>query len=235
MRKIFLGAALAASVVCSAQQKKQETIEGNGKMVTRDVAVTSFDELKASGVYELKLVQGSKEAVKIEADENLQELFEVRNEGNKLVVSMTKDKNLNMKKGSKLKVYVTFRKLKALDLSTVGNVDTENELSFDNLQLNTRSVGNVNLKFTANQVDINNKSVGEINLSGKAQQATVKNAGVGSLNAGSFVVQTMSIENSGVGEAEVNCEKELKVKDSFLGKVKNKGNAAVRKMNKVKV
>jgi hypothetical protein len=96
-------------------------------------------------------------------------------------------------------------------------------------------VGNVNLKFTANQVDINNKSVGEINLSGKAQQATVKNAGVGSLNAGSFVVQTMSIENSGVGEAEVNCEKELKVKDSFLGKVKNKGNAAVRKMNKVKV
>jgi hypothetical protein len=43
----------------------------------------------------------------------------------------------------------------------------------------------------------------------------------------------MDIDNNGVGSATVNAEKELKVKDSFLGKVRNKGNATVRKMNKV--
>jgi hypothetical protein len=63
----------------------------------------------------------------------------------------------------------------------------------------------------------------------------MKNAGVGSLEAGNFVVQTMNIENTGIGSAEVNAEKDLKVKDSFLGKVKNKGNAPMRKMNKVRV
>ncbi len=51
--------------------------------------------------------------------------------------------------------------------------------------------------------------------------------------AASFVVQKMDIENTGVGSAEVNAEKELKVKDSFLGKVINKGNAPVKRMNKV--
>jgi hypothetical protein len=45
----------------------------------------------------------------------------------------------------------------------------------------------------------------------------------------------MNIENTGVGNAEVNAEKDLKVKDSFLGKVKNKGGATVRKMNRVRV
>jgi hypothetical protein len=36
-----------------------------------------------------------------------------------------------------------------------------------------------------------------------------------------------------VGHAEVNAEKELKVKDSFLGKVTNRGSAPVKKSNKV--
>jgi hypothetical protein len=232
---MLVGVALAAALIGQAQNKKQETIEGNGNLVSRDVSVNAFNELKASGVYELKLVQGNKEAVKIEADENLQELFEVRNEGSKLVISMKKDNNLNIKKSSRMRVYVTFKNLKALDLSTVGNVQTENELSFDQLQLKNKSVGNVDLKFTANQVDIVNTSVGEVKLTGKAQQATVKNSGVGSLDAGDFVVQTMSIENSGVGEAEVNCQKELKVKDNFMSKVKNKGTGTVRKLNRVRV
>ena len=76
-----------------AQQKKEanhETIEGNGKIVTKDIPVQAFDELKANGVYELQLSQGNKESVKIEADENLQELFDVHNEGSKLIIDMKK-------------------------------------------------------------------------------------------------------------------------------------------------
>ena len=75
-------------------------LEGNGKLVTREVEVTSFNTLKAQGVYELHLVQGSKEGVKIEADENLQDLFTVKNDGTKLVVEMKTPKNtsLNIKK-----------------------------------------------------------------------------------------------------------------------------------------
>ncbi|MBA2761902.1 MAG: hypothetical protein H0U39_08085, partial [Segetibacter sp.] len=53
------------------------------------------------------------------------------------------------------------------------------------------------------------------------------------LEAGDFVVQTMNINNSGVGNAYVNAEKELKVKDSFLGKVKNKGAAPIKKKRQV--
>lgn len=216
-------------------QDKQETIEGNGKSVTRNVAVSSFDELKASGVYELKLSQGDKESVKIEADENLQEYFNVHNEGNKLVIDMEKLKNKNLKHTGKMKVYVTFKKLKELDLSMVGNVVSEEALSFDDLNLNNRGVGDVNLDLSATKVNIENTGVGNVKLSGKATDAVVKNTGVGSLQAGNFVVQTMNIENTGVGHAEVNAEKDLKVKDSFLGKVSNKGSGNVHRMNKVKV
>lgn len=214
---------------------KRETIEGNGKKVTHDVTVSSFNSLEASGVYELKLSQGDKESVKIEADENLQQYFNVHNEGNKLVIDMDKLKNKNLKNAHKMKVYVTFKNLKELDLKTVGNVSSDEQLSFDDLDLNTKSVGNVDLKLSAKKLDLENKSVGNMKLSGQADEAVVKNTGVGSFDAGNFVVQTMNIENSGVGSAEVNAEKDLKVKDNFLGKVKNKGAANVRRMNKVRV
>ena len=224
-----------AGMVYAQNDKNHETIEGNGKKVTRDVAVSSFDALQASGVYELKLSQGSKESVKIEADENLQEYFNVHNEGNKLVIDMDKMKNKNLKNSGKMKVYVTFKNLKALDLKMVGSVSSQDQLSFDDLDMNTKNVGDVDLKLTAKKLDLDIKSVGDVKLSGKANEAVVKNKGVGSFKAGNFVVQTMDIENQGVGSAEVNAEKDLKVKDTFLGKVTNKGGATVRHMNKVRV
>jgi hypothetical protein len=235
--KRFLLTSLAGLFLASLSQAqdKQETIEGNGKHVTKDVAVSSFDALQASGIYELKLSQGNKESVKIEADENLQDYFTVHNEGNKLIIDMDKLKNKNLKHTGKLIVFVTFKKLKTLDLSMVGNVVSEESLSFDNLDLNNHSVGDVDLNLSASKVDIDNTGVGNVKLKGKATEAKVKNSGVGSLQAGSFVVQNMNIENTGVGNAEVNAEKDLKVKDSYMGTVKNRGGANIRKMNKVRI
>ena len=232
---MFLAAAigLLAGTTVVAQNKKAETIEGNGKLVTREVPVQSFNALKASGVYELKLTQGNKEGVKIEADENLQELFTVANNSGQLVIDMKKMENKNLKSKNKMRVYVTFKNLKTLDIRMVGNVSAENQLAFEDVEIKNSSVGNVDLDLTAQKINLENKSVGNVKLNGKAQDAVFVNNGVGNINAGSFVVQTMDIENSGVGNAEVNAEKGLKVKDSFMGKVKNKGAATARKMNKV--
>jgi hypothetical protein len=237
MKKIMFASLLSLFVTAfaTAQDNDHETIEGNGKRVTKEIPVTSFDALQSKGVYELRLTQGSNESVKIEADENLQQYFDVRNEGNKLVIGMKDTRKQNWRVKNKMIVYVTFKNLKSLDLSMVGNVRAENQLKFTDLSLKNSSVGNADLKLTADKIDVNNSGVGNLVLEGRAQNAIVKNNGVGKLQAGEFVVQSMDIENTGVGSAEVNAEKDLKVKDSFLGKVRNKGNAPVRKNNKVRV
>ena len=218
-----------------AQKSASETIEGNGNLVTREVPVASFESLKASGVYELKLLQGDKESVKVEADENLQSYFNVNNEGNQLIIDMKGLKNKNLKNKNKMRVYVTFKKLKELNISTVGSVNAEKELSLGDLEIKNASVGKVDLRLSAHTVKLDNSSVGSVVLAGKAQNASFKNSGVGNLDAGSFVVQTLTIENSGVGGATVNAEKELKVKDNMLGRVKNRGAAPARKNNRVEI
>jgi hypothetical protein len=200
-------------------------------MITRTVTVPSFDQVDVKGVFSVKLAQGNKEEVRIEADDNLQDYFEVKNEGSKLTISMKKDINYNSKKG--MKIYISFKKIKSMGLKTVGDVSSEGSLNFDNLDIDNKSVGSVDLKLTAQSINLDNKSVGDVVLNGKANSAVIKNKSVGSLNAADFVVQTMDIDNNGIGSAEVNAEKEIKVKDSFLGKVTNKGAATIKRIKKV--
>lgn len=246
MKKIFLFLSISlfiSSLSLQAQNDKEKDkekewkdkprIEGSGNVITKDVTIQPFSELTATGVFSVLLKQGNKEEVKIEADDNLQDLFEVKNDGSKLVISMKKDVNFKSKKG--LKVYVTFRKLKDMELNMVGSLSSDDNLSFEDLNITNKSVGSLDLKMTAQSLNVDNKSVGHVKLDGKADNATIKNNGVGSIKAGSFVVQKMDIENTGVGNAEVNAEKELKVKDSFLGKVTNKGNATVKRINRVTI
>ena len=233
MRKVIIIACsilLLATTVFS-QKDKETKIEGSGNVITKDVTIQPFDQLEANGVFNVVLTQGNKESLKIEAEDNLQALFEIKNEGSKLMVDMKKDSHFNSKK--KMTVYITFKNLKSIDLKMVGNVSSEGNLNFSDLSLANKSVGSVDLALNAQKLDINNKSVGNLRLSGKAENAIIRSNSVGAIKASDLLVQTMDIDNDGVGSAEVNAVKELKVKDSFLGKVKNAGSATAKRINKV--
>ena len=235
MRKVIAiacGTFLLATTVFSQKDKDKETkIEGSGNVVTKDVAIQPFDQLEANGVFNVVLTQGNKESLKIEAEDNLQPLFEIKNEGSRLIVDMKKDSHFNSKK--KMTIYITFKNLKSMDLKMVGNVSSEGNLNFGDLSLANKSVGSVDLALNAQKLDINNKSVGNLRLSGKAENAIIRSNSVGAIKASDLLVQTMDIDNDGVGSAEVNAVKELKVKDSFLGKVRNAGSATAKRINKV--
>jgi hypothetical protein len=234
MRKIILQALLASlftTSVFAQENKDKPKIEGSGNTITKEIPVRSFDELTANGVFNLQLSQGDKEQVKIEAEDNLMDLFIVENEGSKLKIQMKKDTHFSSKK--QMKVFVTFKTLKGMNLNMVGGTSSDDKLKFSELKLKNQSVGSVDLTMSLQTLHLENESVGNIKLAGSADNAVIRNNSVGSVQAGDFIVQKMDIDNNGVGSATVNAEKELKVKDSFLGKLKNKGNATVRKMNKV--
>lgn len=242
MKKIFIGLQLllACSFFANAQEKTK--IEPSGNIITKDVAVQSFDAIVAKGLYELILTQGDKESVKIEADDNLMPLFSVKNNGTTLEIDMPdlKNKNIdfnddNKHKSFKLKVYVTFKQLKGLDVAVIGNVHSETAFKAAAFKLDSKNVGNVDIKLNADKLTVDNKGVGNIKLSGSAGNADVNNKGVGEFDGEDLLVQTMNINNTGVGHANVNVVKDLTVKDSFLGKVNNKGNAKTHKMEGVEM
>lgn len=238
MKKIlFLAVAAMAGVTTL---NAQETIKPSGNIITRDVSVKPFAAIKANGLYELILTQGSTEAVKVETDDNLQKYIEVSNDGSTLVIDEPAFRNHSINltaadgernKKQHFKVYVTFKSVKSMDIQTVGNVVADAPLTFDALDINDKSVGNIKMSLTAQKLTVTNKGVGTVTLSGNVTDAVITNTGVGSFQGNGLVVQTMHITNTGVGHADVNVVKDLSVKDSFLGKVRNSGAAKTRKMD----
>lgn len=235
MRKMFgffaaMAITLAGTVI--AQDKRIE-VSGSGNVVTRDIPVKSFSKLTVGGAFNLVLAQGDKEDVRVEAEDNLQDLILVNESENGLTVSMKK--NVNIRKSKKMTVYVTFKQLEAIELKTVGKVITAGTLNFDELKMRNQSVGNVDMHLTARTLTLDNQSVGNLEISGKADNAVISNKSVGNLDASGFVVQSMDVENTGIGNVQVNAAKILKLNSSGIGKVKNKGGGNVTKVKKVEI
>lgn len=242
MKKAIVYSLCGLFCVALASAQEKTTIEPSGHIITKEVSVKPFDAIRAAGLYELILSQGNTESVKIEADDNVQNMFTVRNEGSTLVIDMPelKNKNVNFNhknehQSLKWKVYVSCKNLKNLDVAVIGNVRSETAIKSSAFEINSKNVGNIDLKLTADKLTIDNKGVGKITLNGSATNAVINNAGVGELEGEGLVVQTMNIDNSGVGKANVNVQKDLIIKQSFLGKVTNRGNATKHEMEGVEM
>lgn len=242
MKKIFATALLCFCCFILVVAQEKTTIVPSGNIITKEVSVKPFDAIRAEGLYELIITQGNTESVKIEADDNLQNMFEVKDEGNTLVIDMPdmKDKHIDFKdkdehKSLKWKVYVSCKNLKSIDVGVIGNVRSETAIKSSAFEIKSKNVGNIALQLSTDKLTVQNKGVGKLTLNGSATNAVINNAGVGELEGEDLIVQTMNIDNSGIGHANVNVQKDLTIKQSFLGKVSNRGTAKTHEMDGVEM
>lgn len=116
-KSIFTLLALGVLFVSAYSQD----VKGNGIVKTQDRNILPFSEIKASGILNVFLSQGSTESITIEADENLLDYIVTSNNGNVLVIK-TKD-DVNIKKFAKMNVYVTLKDISKLTAETIGGVE----------------------------------------------------------------------------------------------------------------
>jgi hypothetical protein len=204
-------------------------LTGNGNVITKERTVTTFSSLAIKGVFNVFINQGDKETVKIETDENLQDIIETINKDNILTIK-TKDK-ISLTKSTKMNVYVTIKDLTNIDIDGVGAVSTTSTLKLENMELKFSGVGNVSLEMNCKTLNADISAVGNIMLKGSADEAKMTVSGTGSLSAFDFTVQNLTIDLSGIGNADVHAENEISITSSGVGNVSYTGNAVVKKMN----
>ncbi len=207
----------------------QNNIKGNGNVIKQERTISSFNEIIVKGVYSIYLAQGDTESVTVETDENLQEVITVKNQGNALVLGWKK--GMNIKKKTKMNVYVTLKDIKKLEVKGVGNVKTASTLSLQELDLVVSGVGNTMLELDCNTLAGNINMVGNLTLKGKVNEVRLENNGTGALRAFDLVAQKLEINNSGIGKVEVHAEQEISIVSSGIGSVYYKGNAQTKKLD----
>ena len=198
---------IAGFILLASCQK--ENLIGSGRVIEQQRTVTSLNKIVCSGVFDVFISQDDTESLSVITDDNLMDVVKTYTVGNTLYLELEED--INLKKVSKMEIYVSVIELSELNFSGVGNINGIN-LQLDDFELNASGVGDIELSGTSNYFYLNNY-------------------GVGNINAFDFVSNHVTIESSAVGQIKVNAVETISITSTGVGDIFYKGNPQVNKLN----
>src|SRR3989338_2876527 len=213
-------------VATSSENKNKncdrQPVKGSGNVVSETREIGPFSKLEISGIFDVYILQGDKESVRVEADDNLLEFIRTELSGDKL--SLFSDCNVSIKKSTKMNVYVTVKDLKSINSHGIGDVKAQNALKGSDLSVENSAVGDLDLQLDYQSFDIHYTGVGDVRLTSKVDKVEIDCTGVGDIDAYELIAHSMELEHSGVGNTKVYANESIHVDFSGVGEVHYKGN-----------
>jgi len=134
-----------------------ETIYGDGNVVTEIRNVSNFDGIKVSSGIDVFIKQGNSENLKVEADKNLHDVIKTEVKNNILYIYSEE----NIRKARAKKVYVLYKNLELIKITSSGDLKGVNTLTTDDLDISLSSAGDLDLDVEAEQIYISISSSGD--------------------------------------------------------------------------
>jgi hypothetical protein len=123
-------------------------------------------------------------------------------------------------------VYVTAPKFEKLEVSGACNIIGETLVSStDRLELGVSGAGDINMEVDAPEVQAGISGAGKVQLRGKTRDFDLDLSGAGKATCYDLLAETVRVEISGAGAAEVFASVRVDAQVSGAGNVRYKGNA----------
>jgi len=226
MNKSAFAVLLLLIVIGSCRFIGGKKVRGNGNVVTQERAVGNFKGVKSAGSFDVILATGSPQAIRVEAEENLQEYIEVLVEGNVLTVRPREGFRLSPKKD--LKIYVTSPTLDEVKVYGSGNITSSGVLTASEpIRLQVNGSGDINVKIDAPEVEAEISGSGDMQLEGNVKTFKSEINGNGDIKAMDLKSEETRVQINGSGDAEVFGSVKLEVVVRGSGDVIYKGNGQV--------
>lgn len=201
-----------------------QVIQGSGHILTEERPVNDFTRVNFTGFGELSLVQGEREALTIQTDDNILPYIKTRVSGETLTISFDEQGWQPIVRPTQpIRFQLTMKTLAHLELSGAGTV-TATDLTADHLTLVESGAGAIAIaNLTADVVTVDMSGAGTIDLAGKVTGQTVEMSGLGTYHAENLASQTTQVILSGAGEATVWVSAQLDAEISGAGTIRYYG------------
>jgi hypothetical protein len=199
----------------------QEGITGNGNVVSKERTIGEFDGLKVSSGIDVVMKQGDEVSLLLEADENLHEVIRTEVTDHTLKIYTSK----NIRRAKAKKVYLIYKDLQSIRISSAGDVTGENTLHTDHLRIKLSSAGDLKLDLEADLVECDISSSGDARLSGTTGTLDAELSSAGDLYAYDLVAGKCRVRCSSAGDARVYATEELDLRCSSAGSIYYRGDA----------
>jgi hypothetical protein len=198
--------------------------QGSGKVITQNREVSSFDRVVLNGIGDVTLVQGEREALQIEAEDNVIPHIKTEVQDGTLQITFDRKTIIPTKP---VKFNLTMRTIHGLETKGASNLTTE-KINTDRLELGISGTGNIDLhKLTADSMSINVSGAGNLTTNGQVNNQKITLSGAGNYNGEDLQSKTAEITITGLGRVVVWVSDTLNVTISGTGGVDYYGNPQV--------
>ena len=227
MRRIFLLSLLGLLIFSSCSYIGGKRINGNGNIVVQNRNTGQFNRVDVSGAIDVYLKQDSLQAIKVETDENLQELVEIYEESGVLYISPRDNYNLDPS-NKKVKVFVTASHFRGLGASGASNIYSESKLtSPETLDIDLSGASEVKLDVKAPRINSEISGASSIVLTRETKDFNIEGSGASGIKCFGLMTENTMLDISGAFSAEVFASVKLDVHASGASGVKYKGTPSV--------
>jgi hypothetical protein len=175
----------------------------------------------------MEIVQGSREGLVIEAEENLLPHLIAEVKGDELIISVERGYALQPTKD--IKYQLSVKELQAFSLSGAGDIKMDH-LETGDFTLLSSGAGNFTFgDVQADSVDFRISGAGKATAAGKANELKIDISGAGSFDGADLQVQDAQVSISGLGSATVWAEDTLETDISGAGSVNYYGDPRLDK------
>jgi hypothetical protein len=209
----------------TAPQLKAQNASGN--VISRDFPVEEFTGIALSEPIDYILLQGDKNLVKIETDDNLMDRVKTEVKNGILTVD-TRD----IRGSSSLKVTIQVKELESIAISGAASLKSENTLKSPELKIDASGAADIKLDVEATELVSDLSGAANLKLSGNAIHHTVKASGAADLKAADLQTSTTEVHMTGASNAKVEAKDKLSGSLSGISDVKYKNEPALVDLNK---
>lgn len=205
---IYLIALLLTASLCLAQSNETRNLE-------------TFNKVSVGQSITLILIQGNKNEAVLEvsgadAGDVLTEVF-----GNRLNIKMRGNRSYN---NIDVVVYLTFKEISALEVSSSASVTSEQMVKSTNLDVSVSSSGRAKLMMECESLTVDISSAGKLELTGEAFRQNVNISSSGKYIATKLKSNEVDIEVSSAGSAEIHVTSRIDASANSAGSIYYTGN-----------
>lgn len=234
MRNIVsVATALLAGFVLAFAPPAEARVVGSGHVVTESRSVADFEAIASSASIDIVVRQGAKEALQIEADDNLlpliESVVETTAQGRTLVLRFKRGENVSHRKPVRAVIDVV--KLTSISTSGSGDIAIET-LKTPSLRLSIAGSSDTRIAGLAtDSFELRISGSGDVVAAGSAKQVKVGIAGSGDADLAGLIADDVHVRIAGSGDAKVTANKSLDVSVAGSGDVTYGGNATAVKLS----
>ena len=199
----------ACNINIDGESFGNETIKGNGNLVSRNFDVNAYDDLSVVLPATVNFTVAEEYTCSVRVDENIMDYLDIKVDGNELILKkQEKHKNVNLRATSFV-IDITAPSLANINLAGSGTVNVLSPIEREQMEVNVAGSGDIvfDQAVTLQKIELNVAGSGDLVLNELAADKLIANvAGSGDMKVTRGTIREAEASVAGSGDIVLTCD-----------------------------